>query len=192
MKVKGAVLLTRIGFVKRHFGEETWKNVLAAVPADDAAALGRVLSSAWYPFESGQRLDDAIFRVAGKGNRAVFEGLGAASARENLTTVHKLFIVGQDPQGFMAKAPLIYGFYYDTGRRTYESTGPASGVLTTYDASSFSKTDCLTVLGWHKEALAMCGATEVDAQEEACRANGDDVCRYSFRWRGSASARAAR
>lgn len=67
----------------------------------------------------------------------------------------------------MAKAPTIYGFYYDTGRRTYEPTGPTSGVVTTYDARSFSSIDCLTVLGWHKQALEMCGATDIAAEEEA-------------------------
>lgn len=183
MKVKGAVLLSRAAFVKKHFGEQAWKDVLSAVSADAATALDGLLASSWYPFETGQRLDDAIVKVIGKGDRTVFEKLGAASARENLTTVHKMFVAGQDPQGFMAKAPIVYSFYYDTGRRTYEPTGPTSGVLTTYEAGSYSAVDCLTVIGWYKEALAMCGATEVAADETACRARGDAVCRYEFRWR---------
>ncbi|HYN40582.1 MAG TPA: TIGR02265 family protein [Thermoanaerobaculia bacterium] len=188
MKVKGAVLLSRAAFVKKQFGEQAWKDVLAAVSADDGTSLAGLLASGWYPFEIGQRLDDAIVRVIGKGARTVFENLGAASARENLTTVHKMFVRGQSPQGFMAKAPMIYGFYYDTGKRTYEPTGPSSGVVTTFDAGSYSAVDCLTVIGWHKEALAMCGATNVAVQETACRARGDAVCRYEFRWRfGAAS-----
>jgi hypothetical protein len=183
MKVKGAVLLSRVAFVKKHFGGQAWKDVLSAVSADDGTDFAGLLASGWYPFETGQRLDDAIVRVIGKGDRRVFEELGAASARENLTTVHKMFVAGQDPQGFMAKAPVIYSFYYDTGRRTYEPTGPSSGVLTTFDAGSYSAVDCLTVIGWYKEALAMCGAKEVVVQETACRARGDAVCRYEFRWR---------
>lgn len=183
MKVKGAVLLARAAFVKKHFGEQAWKDVRSAVSADSATDLDGLLASSWYPFEIGQRLDDAIVRVIGRGDRTVFEKLGAASARENLTTVHKMFVAGQDPQGFMEKAPIVYGFYYDTGRRTYEPTGPTSGVLTTYEAGSYSAVDCLTVIGWYKEALAICGATEVAAEETACRARGDAVCRYDFRWR---------
>ena len=188
MKVKGAVLLARSTFVKKHFGEQAWQDVLAAVSADDRTVFAGFLASGWYPFETGQRLDDAIVRVIGKGDRKVFEELGAASARENLTTVHKMFVKGLAPQGFMANAPMIYGFYYDTGKRTYEPTGPSSGVMTTFDAGSYSVVDCLTVIGWHREALAMCGATDVTIQETACRARGDAVCRYEFRWRFGAVA----
>lgn len=187
MKIKGAALLARAAFVKKHFGEQAWKDVVAAVSSQDGTDLAGLLASGWYPFETGQRLDDAIVRVIGKGDRKVFEELGAASARENLTTVHKTFVAGKSPQSLLEKAPLIYGFYYDTGRRTWEPTGPTSGVLTTYEAGSFSAVDCLTVIGWHREALAMCGATEVAIQETACRARGDAVCRYEIRWRAGAA-----
>lgn len=183
MKVKGAVLLSRAAFVKKSFGDKAWMEVLSALPSDDGTDYAGLLASSWYPFEVGQRLDDAIVRVLGKGDRKVFEDLGAASARENLTTVHRTFVAGRDPQGFMEKAPVIYGFYYDTGRRTWERTGPSSGVMTTYDAGSYSAVDCLTVIGWYREALGMCGAGDVVVQETACRARGDAVCRYEFRWR---------
>src|SRR5512140_1962007 len=183
MKVKGTVLLSRAAFVRKHFGEDGWKKVLAELPAADAAAVTRPLSGAWYAVEAGKRLDDAIFRVLGKGDPAVFEALGAASARENLSTVHKTFITHETPRSFMEKAPMIYGFYYDTGRRTYEATGPESCVVTTHEAEAPSCVDCLTVIGWYKEALAMCGATDVQASEEVCRAAGGPHCRYVFRWK---------
>jgi hypothetical protein len=76
----------------------------------------------------------------------------------------------------------MYKFYYDTGRREYEQTGPTSGVMTTYEAKTFSVPDCLTVLGWHKEALGMCGARNVEGIEEECRAKGGSCCRYRFKW----------
>ena len=41
-----------------------------------------------------------------------------------------------DPHAFLAKAPTIYAFCYDQGRREYERTGPTEGVLTTHDAAT--------------------------------------------------------
>jgi hypothetical protein len=82
----------------------------------------------------------------------------------------------------MKKAPVIYKFYYDTGYREYEQTGPNSGVLTTYDAETFSVPDCLTVIGWYREALLMCGARNVIVEEEECKAKGGRCCRYRFEW----------
>ena len=184
MKIKGSVLLAREVFVKKHFNLEAWDRVLQALPPTERELIAVRLSNVgWYPFEVGMRLDDAIVRILGRGNPKIFEGIGAASARENLATVHKSFLAPGNPQAFMAKAPIIYGFYYDTGRRTYEATGPNSCVLTTYDADTYSSVDCLTVVGWHKEGLAMCGARDVSALEETCRARGDAVCRYSFTWK---------
>lgn len=182
MKVKGSVLLARVGFVKAHFGEEGWARVLDSFPARDRALFDGIGRAGWYPFESGRALDDAIVTVLADGDPNVFEDLGRASARENLTTIHKSFIELESPQGFMAKAPTIYGSYYDTGRRTYEETGPTSCVLTTYDADTFSTIDCLTIVGWYKEALGMCGAKDVRVVEEVCRARGDAFCRYLFSW----------
>lgn len=108
--------------------------------------------------------------------------LGAASADANLAGVHKAFLTPGDPQAFLAKAPQIYKLYYDTGRREYARTGPNAAVLTTFDAETFSAPDCLTVIGWYRRALEMCGATRVHITEEECRARGGAVCRYRISW----------
>ncbi|HEU0053167.1 MAG TPA: hypothetical protein VFQ39_08310 [Longimicrobium sp.] len=142
----------------------------------------------WYPFEIGERLDAAIVRVVGNGRTEMFERLGAASADANLATVHKQFLTPGRPHVFLGKAPLIYGFYYETGRRTYEQTGESSGVLTTFEAETFSAPDCLSVIGWYRRALELCGVTDVSIEEDECRAKGGVVCRYRLRWRDPATA----
>jgi uncharacterized protein (TIGR02265 family) len=143
---------------------------------------GPISNVGWYPFALGQKVDAAIVKVLGKGDQNFFKKVGAASAQSNLTTVHKHFLAPGNPAAFLAHAPLIYRFYYDTGRREYQATGPTSGVLTTYDAETFSHVDCLTVIGWYEEALRMCGAKDVVMVEEECRANGKPHCRYRVHW----------
>jgi len=183
MKVKGNILIARKNFVETHFGAAGWDQVLASLPDEARAQLLRPLSTVgWYPFALGHELDDAIVKALGKGDKNVFRRMGAASAQSNLTTVHKHFLVPGNPQAFLAHASLIYKFYYDTGHREYEPTGPTSGVLTTYDADTFSHVDCLTVAGWYEEALKMCGAKEATVIEEACRAQGKPHCRYRLKW----------
>lgn len=182
-KIKGAVLRARTAFVQKHFGGEAWGRVLAALPeADRYLVDGGTVEVGWYPFDLGDRLDHAIVDIVGKGEPEVLERIGAQSARENLTTVHRDFLKPGNPQAFMARAPMIYRFYYDTGRRTYEPTGPTSGLLTTFDADTFSRTDCLTVIGWYREALAMCGARDVRVTHETCRARGAETCSYRMDW----------
>ena len=72
--------------------------------------------------------------------------------------------------------------YYETGRREYQQTGEREGVLTTYEAETFSAADCLTVVGWYRKALELCGASGVQVAEEECRAQGGPVCRYRVSW----------
>jgi uncharacterized protein (TIGR02265 family) len=182
MKVKGNILKSRIGFVKERFGDAGWRKVLAALPGSDQALLNSTINVAWYDFDLADRLDKAIVQALGGGDTRLFEEMGRASAQENLTTVHTNFLKPPDPQKFMSKAPLIYAFYYDKGRRTWEATGPTSGVMTTFDAETYSTADCATVIGWHKQGLSMVGAKNIRIVEDQCRARGNAVCRYQVSW----------
>ena len=181
-KIKGSILKSRLAFVEQKFGVEGRQKVMENLVPEDRRALENVLPVAWLDFEIGKRLDDAIVKVLGGGRPEVFERLGAASADANLKTVHAAFLAPGDPQGFLAKAPQIYRMYYQTGRREYERTGDKEGVLTTHEAETFSKADCLTVIGWYKRALELCGAKNPRIVEDKCRARGDEVCRYRVIW----------
>jgi uncharacterized protein (TIGR02265 family) len=182
IKIKGSVLKSRLAFVEEVAGAEGVRRVKDRLEPADRTTIDRLLPTGWYPFETGRRLDEAIMHELGGGRHDFFVRLGEASAEKNLTGVHRAFLRPGDPHGFLAQAPEIYAFYYDRGRRTYEATGPKEGVLTTYEAETFSIPDCMTVVGWHVKALRMCGASDVSVVEEECRARGGSVCRYRVRW----------
>lgn len=182
VRVKGSVLKSRLGFVEEQAGPAGLERVKARLSAADRELLARLLPTGWYPFDLGNRLDEAIVEELGGGRRDYFLRLGAASADRNLGGVHRAFVRPGDPHAFLAQAPEIYAFYYDKGRRTYQRVGPKEAVLTTSGGETFSVPDCLTVAGWHVRALEMCGATGVRVDEEECRARGGAVCRYRVRW----------
>jgi hypothetical protein len=183
MKIKGFILNSRKEFVKEHFGKDGWEKVLAALSTEDQERLASaVLKALWYDFAVGERLDQAIMNELGQGNRKIFENIGRKSAKIHLTTIHKVFVRPGKYHKFMEQAPVIYNFYYNKGHRTYEETGPTSGVMTTYGAETFSGPDCLTVIGWYKEGLEMCGARNVKISEKTCRAQGGTCCQYYLSW----------
>lgn len=181
-QVKGSVLKARLAFAEELGGAAGLGRVLGTLAPGEREALGTVLTMKWYPFELGKHLDEAIVQELGGGRREFFEKLGAASADKNLATLHRAFLVAGDPHAFLAKAPQIYALYYETGRREYVRTGEREGVLTTTGAETFSAPDCLTVVGWYRRALELCGATGVRVAEEECRARGGAVCRYRVSW----------
>lgn len=181
-QVKGSVLKSRLAFVEQIGGKDGVERVLGTLAPEDRRALRDLVAVQWCPFDLGKRLDEAIVAVLAQGNPLFFERLGAASAEGNLTTVHRAFITSGDPHAFLAKAPQIYRLYYDTGRREYARAGDRSAVLTTFEAETFSAPDCSTVIGWHRKALEMCGATGIEIVEDECRALGGKTCRYRISW----------
>jgi uncharacterized protein (TIGR02265 family) len=181
-ELKGSVLKSRLAFIEEHAGREGVERVLGTLSAEDRQALTALVGVGWYPFALGKSLDAAIVNVLGGGRPEFFERLGEASARKNLGGPHRSFLAPGDPHRFLARAPAIYSTYYKTGRREYEKTGEKEGLLTTHDAETFSTPDCLTVMGWYRTALEMCGCAGVKITEEECRARGGQVCRYRVSW----------
>ena len=182
-KVKLNVIMARKTFVVEEFSENAWETVLEALPEEDREILGgSTEGGGWVDFELNKRLDAAICEVLGHDDPMIFEVIGAWSARVNLTGPHKAFISHGDPVQFMQATRVIYDYYYDVGKRRWEQTTPTSGVMTTYDAKTFSEADCLTVIGWYKKALEMCNAKNVQIEETHCRARGDEYCRYNISW----------
>ena len=182
VEIKGTVLKARLALVEQLQPGTGLEKVFGRLPAADQAALRSLLATKWYPFAIGERLDAAIVAELGGGRADFFEKIGEASAEQNLTGVHKQFLVAGDPQAFLARAPMIYSFYYSQGRRDYERVAEKEALLVTRDAEVFSVPDCATVVGWHRRALQMCGARNPRVKEEECRARGGQVCRYRLSW----------
>lgn len=181
-QIRGTVLKARLAFVEEAAGKDGVARMLAALPPEDQKILKMVLSISWYPFELGTRLDQAIVTVLAGGDPRYFEKLGEASAANNLASAHRAYLTKGDAHAFLAKAPQIYRMYYEVGRREYERTGEREGILTTYDAETFSAPDCSTVVGWHRKALELCGVAGARIVEEECRAKGAPHCRYRVSW----------
>jgi len=156
--------------------------VLATLPEEDRLLLsGYIDPSGWYAFDTGSRLDAAIEAELGGGD-ALFREMGAQSARDNLSPAQRAFVRERDPHALLKGAASIYRLYYDTGRRTFERQDVRKVVLRTYDSTTFSRADCLTVVGWHEQVIAMCGGKNVRVTEIRCRTRDDEVCEYVCEW----------
>ena len=179
--MKGGAVQSRLEFVRERGGDDAVKRVLARLSDADRKACSQLLTGAWYPFDLNARLDEAIAAEMDIGDR-VFLLMGEKSAMHNLAASHRVFITDKDPHGLLRRAAQIYQAYYDTGRREYERVADNKAILRTYDSATYSKHDCLTVVGWHRKALEMCGGKNVRVIETMCRANGADHCEYVCQW----------
>ncbi|HSP14473.1 MAG TPA: TIGR02265 family protein [Thermoanaerobaculia bacterium] len=180
-RVKGGALVSRLEFVRERGGEAAVKGVLSRLSEEDRKVCSQLLTASWYPFELNARLDEAIAAEVGIGER-VFLLMGEKSAAHNLSSAHRAFVTERDPHGLLRRTAQIYQAYYDTGHRDYEKSGEKKAILRTWESESFSAHDCLTIVGWHRKAVEMCGGKNVRVTETRCRAKGATVCEYVCEW----------
>lgn len=181
LRVKGGALLSRLAFIREQRGEDGVQQVLNRLPESERKLCSTILVGAWYPFEVNEHVDEAIAAEMRMGED-VFLLMGEKSAEQNLKASHRALVTAGDPHGMLRRAPQIYQMYYDSGRRTYERLGDKKAVLRTYDAPTFSHHDCLTVVGWHKKAIEMCGGKNPRVTETKCRSKGAEICEYICEW----------
>jgi len=176
------VLQSRLAYVKSRGGPGTVELVLARLCAEHRKTLSElILPVGWYPFEINVELDRAIMLSLG-GGRGIYREMGVQSATDSLGATHKNLIRARDPQGLLKHSAQIHKLYYDTGYRTYEWVSAKSAILRTFDCKSFSTEDCLTNMGWHEKAIALCGGKSVRVSEPQCRARGAKCCEYVCQW----------
>jgi uncharacterized protein (TIGR02265 family) len=180
--IKGSVLRARLMFVEQRLGQAGLTRIISRLPREDREILqGILLPAAWYPFETEERLDQAIAAELG-GKDEIYKELGAASAELNLSASQKVYVRERDPHGLLKSAASIYRLYYASGQRTYERVSDTKAILRTTGSDTYSRQDCLTIVGWHERAIAMCGGKNPKVRETKCRARGDDVCEYVCEW----------
>lgn len=180
--IKGSVLKARLAFLEQRLGAHGIARILGRLPREDRDILqGILLPAGWYPFETGERLTAAIAAELG-GADEIYKELGAKSADVNLSASQKVYVRARDPHGLLKAAASIYRLYYASGERTYERLGDTKALLRTTGSETYSREDCLTIVGWHERAIAMCGGKNAHVTETKCRARGDDCCEYVCEW----------
>ncbi len=180
--IKGSVLKARLAFIEQRLGKVGIARILARLSKEDRDVLeGILLPAGWYPFETSERLTVAIAKELGDGDDVYME-LGRVSAEMNLSASQKVYVRERDPHGLLKAAASIYRLYYSSGERTYERQGDTKAVLRTTGSETFSREDCLTIVGWHERAIAMCGGKHPRVSETKCKAKGDECCEYVCEW----------
>ena len=181
--VRGFVILSRIDFIRRRWGDEGLERVLDRLPERDREMLaGTVIAAGWYGFDLAQRLDQAVAAEANRGSD-VYRELGAASAEDNLlSTAQRSFLRARTPHALLEQAQALHPLYYDTGRSEYERRGESSAIVRTHGCASRSEADCATVCGWLEKAIAMSAGRQPRVVETSCSARGAEFCEYECSW----------
>jgi hypothetical protein len=184
LHVKGSAMNARLRFVRERYGDVGLMSLLAEVsPATRAVLEGNVLPQAWVPFTAFVELGEVLDRLYGRGDLQLCVTLGRYAAEVNLPTLYKLFYRLGSPLYIFRRAAQLWSVHYDSGQLAAMELGDRAARLEIVGFASPHRVHCLSVLGWATRSIELSGGTVVSADEERCRARGDDTCEMAVRWR---------
>jgi hypothetical protein len=177
--VKGLVLKSRIDYLRKFFGRDSWDRVLAVLsPGTRAALQDGVLASSWYPISAYVEMLSTIDLMFGKGDLALCRDMGRYSAQSALSGVYQSCNRGKDVSFVNRTAPMIWKQYYDSGEMTTESEGRGRAIVRVRGFAKPHAALCLGTLGWLEGANKIWGIRDVKVEEVSCQARGQECCAF--------------
>jgi hypothetical protein len=178
------MITARMRYVRERHGEDGVRRVLAAVPTPTRAVLdGRVIPNSWVPYDVFIDLGVTVDRLFGHGDLALCLELGRYSAEVNLPTLYRLFYRFGSPLYIFRKAAQLWDEHYDSGRLAAMEAGPNAARLEILGFDRPHRVHCLAVIGWATRSIELSGGTVLAAEEQRCRARGDETCEMVARWK---------
>ena len=181
-KIKGSNIVNRQAYVTERFGAGAWQRVLEALGAEDAAALSpRILASAWYSFETYNRVDATICKLFGNGSPGLCREMGGDSARRALSGTYRVYLK-DGPAALLRRLAVLHRTFYDSGSMEVTAVGEGHCVVRTVYAPRSTRTNCLVAQGFYRMVVEMCGGKNVQVSEATCSADGAPLCLVNIRW----------
>jgi hypothetical protein len=182
VRVSGKVLRARYVFVHAR-GPEALRDVAAALPEDDRVTFeSGFLETRWYPYELFETLNDTIDRVLGEGDSQLAYEMGRFNCDHNLTTTMRLLFKFGNIGWLLDRAAKAWGQQFDEGRMKVIRRDVGTEVSIELESPARpNRAHCLAIKGWMVRATEISGEDNLEC-DELCRALGDNVCRWTFRW----------
>jgi hypothetical protein len=182
--VKGATITARLRFVRERHGEDGVRRLLGEVrPSSLAALAARVLPQEWVSYDVFVDLGITADRLFGRGDLALCYEMGRYAAEVNLPTLYRLFYRIGNPQFILRRAAQLWSVHYDSGRLAAMEEGTGTARLEIVGFERPHRVHCLSVLGWATRSIELSGGIVISADEQSCRARGDETCELVATWR---------
>jgi hypothetical protein len=109
--------------------------------------------------------------------------LGYESVKDDLSGVYRIFILVVSPQFLLARAPRLFGNYYDTGAMHVLEAEPGRGRARWSGCAGFDHGLWQDVLGGCEAALVAAGAQDLTLTVTAGGGDADHTMDIEGRWR---------
>lgn len=172
-------------FVATQGGEVVYLNILSQLSEEDRNVVeGTVHLGQWLDYDLWWRLLTIADRVLGNGDYAIVRQIGAFDAKENLSTIYKVFIAMMSIPAVVRRSSMIWKQYYDSGTINVVSVEAKQAELHLVDFPDLPLHHEEELLGWMGAAIEMTGSKLKKIEHTTCMAKGDPCCTFLLEWDG--------
>jgi hypothetical protein len=182
-QVRGNTLASGVADLKRRYGEDVFKKIIAAMQPEHAKVLdGGIARTGWYPFEAYIDFCMTGDRLLGKGDFSHTRSVAADAATADLSIFLKVYVtVFSTPSEVLARLPSVWGRYYDSGKLVVTSDTPTQVTFELRDFPTPHAMHCTILEGWTERFLQLTlkrkGKT-ARCTHPRCRTKGAPVCEF--------------
>ena len=162
-RVKGSSINSKFEFVRERLGGAAEGRLIDRLR--DFENHFPILDSAWYPFTIYDQINRAIAELFFDGDLERLKEVGMFSAESVLNSVYKSFAQGKDYVGFLRRAAILHGRFYDAGKMEVilGDDGRSAEVVHT-DAPVYSEADLHVASGFYIGAGRSLGLDDVRSE----------------------------
>ncbi len=173
-RIKGSSIRCKLDFVRERYGAEAEQ----ALRNRFDRKLFPILDSSWYPFSFYEALVKVIVDEHLGGDMTRLREVGVYSAEKVLTSVYKLFTVGQDFVGFLKRAEALHGTCYNQGGMKVAVAEDRKSCQIHLTAPTFAEADLHIAAGFYAGAGKLLGEHNVSCTF----VHNHDGAHFQLRW----------
>lgn len=143
VRVKGATLINTMAVMRELLPAQRYQALISGCPVETQHLLRRTLVAVeWIPADVWSPFLDQVFEQVTQRDEVKFRRILRTVCARDFTTVNRRLIEGTNARGIIAKAPQLYGTYFDAGTFTtrelasHDGVTQAQGELRDFDARS--------------------------------------------------------
>jgi hypothetical protein len=169
-------------YLRNRFGEDKWKETLAALPPAAARVWGEpMLVTNVYPFQTFKdllvSLEQVVHAIPEQETTRMYEHI----ADRSLTTVHKFFLRFADPSFVIKRYPLLWQRFFLAGKVEVPTAGKGHASLEFELPEIFLDWLRPACTGYSKRAVELAGGSDFRLIEAGNEALGDGSYRMAYR-----------
>lgn len=183
-KFKGSGWLAALELIKQRIGSEGLEKLKARLSEEDRKLIfGKpILAISWLDYAAYIRMMIAADQMIGIGNLAFLAEAARTEAQQNLKGMYRFLLSITSTQTALAKIPIIWKQYFDTGTITVERSGKGFVDIQITDWPDIPLHHEIPQGAYMEAAAEISGGRNPRYTHPQCIARGDAVCLLKFVW----------